>query len=296
VLRFGQYVRVTDPGLHFKLPFGIDRVDPVKVDRIQTLTFGFRSSGSERAAGRRQVPDESLMLTGDQNVVDVEWIVQYKIKSAPNDIVDRMPDGSHRLRFSPVAPHVTADAMNALVEGYARAVEAGDVDDLILIPAFVLDFLCIHPFRDGNGRLSRLLNLMLLYQSGYNVGRFVSLEKLIEESKESYYDALEQSSYDWHEGEHDLRPWLDYSLGILLAAYREFEERVGKMRTGRGAKREMVIDCIHGMPREFRYADVERACPGVSRPTIVRVFGELRDAGEIRCTKLGRDATWERLT
>lgn len=217
-------------------------------------------------------------------------------KNTANDIVDVLPDGTHRLRFSPVAPHVVDTAMNELVTGYQSLVSGGQVDALIAVPAFVLDFLCIHPFSDGNGRMSRILNLMLLYQAGYDVGRYISLEKVIEDSKETYYEALEASSEGWHEGRHDLVPWLQYSHGVLIAAYVEFEQRVGQMGTGRGAKREMVVDCIRHLPAAFRYADVERACPGVSRPTIVRVLGELRDNGEIRCTKGGRDATWERTT
>ena len=217
-------------------------------------------------------------------------------KNTANDIVDVLPDGTHRLRFSPVAPLVVDTAMNELVTGYQALVSGGQVDSLISVPAFVLDFLCIHPFSDGNGRMSRILNLMLLYQAGYDVGRYISLEKVIEDSKETYYEALEASSDGWHEGRHDLVPWLQYSHGVLIAAYLEFEQRVGQMGTGRGVKREMVIDCIRHLPATFRYADVERACPGVSRPTIVRVLGELRDNGEIRCTKGGRDATWEKTT
>lgn len=217
-------------------------------------------------------------------------------KSTANDIVDVLADGTHRLRFSPVAPHLVDAAMNDLVAGYRSVAAGGQVDSLIAVPAFVLDFLCVHPFSDGNGRMSRILNLMLLYQAGYGVGRYISLEKVIEDSKETYYEALEASSRGWYEGRHDLVPWLQYSHGVLIAAYLEFEHRVGQMGTGRGAKREMVIDCIRHLPATFRYADVERACPGVSRPTIVRVLGELRDNGEIRCTKGGRDATWERTT
>ncbi len=217
-------------------------------------------------------------------------------KTTPNDIVDVLPDGTHRLRFSPVAPHLVDNAMNELATGYHSLVSGGQVDSLIAVPAFVLDLLCIHPFSDGNGRMSRILNLMLLYQAGYDVGRYISLEKVIEDSKETYYEALEASSDGWHEGRHDLVPWLQYSHGVLIAAYLKFEQRVGQMGTGRGAKREMVIDCIRHLSATFRYADVERACPGVSRPTIVRVLGELRDNGEIRCTKGGRDATWERTT
>ncbi|NTW29032.1 MAG: Fic family protein [Coriobacteriia bacterium] len=217
-------------------------------------------------------------------------------KSTANDIVNVLSDGTHRLRFSPVAPHLVDTSMTDLITGYHSVMSRGQVDSLIAVPAFVLDFLCIHSFSDGNGRMSRILNLMLLYQSGYNVGRYISLEKVIEDSKATYYEALEASSEDWHEGRHDLVPWLQYSHGILLAAYLEFEQRVGQMGTGRGAKREMVIDCIRHLPATFRYADVERACAGVSRPTIVRVLGELRDNGDIRCMKGGRDAKWERTT
>lgn len=214
-------------------------------------------------------------------------------KSTANDIVDVHPDGTHRLRFAPVAPEQVDAALTDAVAGYRRVSSAGQIDPLIAVPAFVLDFLCIHPFADGNGRVSRLLNLMLLYQAGFGVGRYISLEKVIEDSKETYYEALESSSDGWHEGRHDLVPWLQYSHGILIAAYLEFEQRVGQMGVGRGAKREMVIDCVRHLPETFRYADVERACPGVSRPTIVRVLGELRDKGEIRCIKNGRDAQWQ---
>lgn len=215
-------------------------------------------------------------------------------KSTENDIVDVLADGTHRLRFSPVAAHLVDTAVADLVDGYARVTSQGTVDPLIAIPAFVLDFLCIHPFSDGNGRLSRILNLMMLYQVGYEVGRYISLERIIEDTKHTYYDALESSSDGWHEGTHNLVPWLEYSHGVLLAAYLEFEQRVGQMGTGRGAKGKMVADAVRHMPQTFRYADVERACPGVSRPTIVRVLGALRDKGDIRCVKGGRDALWER--
>lgn len=215
-------------------------------------------------------------------------------KSAPNDIVDVLPDGTHRLRFVPIAPALVDQAMEELTGGYRRVAAESIVDPLISVPAFVLDFLCAHPFADGNGRLSRILNLLLLYQTGFEVGRYISLERIIEETKDTYYESLEASSEGWHEGRHDLVPWLQYSHGVLLAAFLEFERRVGAIEPGRGAKRRMVIECIRHMPQSFRYADVERACPGVSRPTIVRVLGELRDQGEIRCVKGGRDAAWER--
>jgi len=156
--------------------------------------------------------------------------------------------------------------------------------------------LCIHPFLDGNGRVGRLLSLLLLYQTGFTVGRYISLEKLIEENRESYYDTLQASSSGWHEGQHSLGPWTEFFLGvILLGAYRELERRTGELTMARGAKSEMVAASIERLPREFRYADVAAACPGVSRPTIRRVLDRLRRDGRVECTKAGRDATWRKL-
>ncbi len=165
---------------------------------------------------------------------------------------------------------------------------------MLLIPTYVLDFLCIHPFRDGNGRMARLLTLLLLYQAGYEIGRYISLEKIVERTKESYYDTLYQSSISWHETQHTLLPWWEYFLGVVLSAYREFEQRVGLLTVSRGAKREIVFDVVARLPNQFQYTDVERACPGVSRPTINRALAELRDSGKIRCIKSGRDAIWEK--
>jgi Fic family protein len=143
--------------------------------------------------------------------------------------------------------------------------------------------------------MSRLLTLLLLYHAGYEVGRYVSLEKLIEDSKETYYDALQASSTGWHEGQHDLLPWIEYFSGVLLAAYREFESRVGAVSGAQGAKRQMVIDCVRRLPDEFRVADIERTCPHISRPTINRVLRDMRQGNEVTCVKRGRDATWRKV-
>jgi Fic family protein len=217
-------------------------------------------------------------------------------KAAPNDITERREDGTTAVRFRPVAPHLTADAMAQLHENYHQVHDAGTIEPLLLIPAYVLDFLCIHPFADGNGRMARLLSLLLLYQAGYDVGRYISLERAIEQTKEGYYDSLHASSQRWHEGEHSLLPWWEYFVGVMLArAYREFETRVGVTVAKRGAKRDMIRELILRLPATFRYADVERVMPSVSRPTITRALRDLRNAGAIRCVKGGRDAAWERM-
>lgn len=215
-------------------------------------------------------------------------------KKSNNDITETKPDGTISVRFETVPAFLTEDAMAKLHERFSAIWEADEVEQLLLIPTYVLDFLCIHPFRDGNGRMSRLLSLLLLYQAGYEVGRYISLEQIVERSKESYYDTLKQSSFGWHEGKHTLIPWWEYFLGVILSAYREFEQRVGVLTVSKGSKREIVFDVVARLPNQFQYADVERACPGISRPTINRALAEMRDSGLIRCIKPGRDATWEK--
>src|SRR5205807_1689424 len=190
-------------------------------------------------------------------------------KTAQNEIEEVGADGKKFIRFTPVAPHLTEDAMRSLHDRFNQALESQEFEPLLLIPSYVLDFLCIHPFRDGNGRMARLLSLPLLYHAGYEVGRFISLENIIEETREGYYETLYASSQKWHQGEHSLVPWWQYFLGVmLLRAYREFEKRAGTLTTSRGAKTATVLDAIERLPSGFRMVDVERAAPNVTREMI----------------------------
>ena len=185
--------------------------------------------------------------------------------------------------------------MARLHDAYRLTLDAQAIEPLLLIPAYVLDFLCVHPFADGNGRMARLLSLLLLYQAGYEVGRYISLEGAIEQTKEGYYDSLYASSQGWHEAQHSLVPWWEYFVGVMLVrAYRDFEDRIGVTTARRGAKRDMIREAVKRLPARFRYADLERAVPAVSRPTIARALRELRVDGVVRCVKPGRDATWEK--
>ena len=216
-------------------------------------------------------------------------------KSAPNEITETHPDGTRPVRFRTVAPYQTEGAMRELHERFTRLWEEGRIDPLLLIPAYVLDFLCIHPFLDGNGRMARLLSLLLLYRAGYEVGRYVSLEAIVERTRDGYHASLYRSSQGWHTGEHSLVPWWEYFLGVMLrTAYLDFEDRVGAVTSGRGAKRGMVADAVARLPREFRYADLERACPGISRPTINRALAALKREGSVRLLRAGRDAVWQK--
>lgn len=217
-------------------------------------------------------------------------------KATNNDITETRPDGTKVVRFKPLAAHLTADAMTRLHDEYRDKLDAGEVEPLLLLSAYVLDFLCVHPFADGNGRIARLLSLLLLYQAGYEVGRYISLEGVVEQTKEGYYGSLYASSQGWHEGQHSLVPWWEYFVGVMLVkAYRDFEDRVGVTSARRGAKRDMIRDAVNRLPQRFRYADLERALPAISRPTIARALRELRAEGAIRCLKPGRDATWEKI-
>jgi len=210
-------------------------------------------------------------------------------KTKDNAILEVTPDGRQVVRFRPVSALATPKTMERLVVLYDRALAEGKVDPLFLISSFILDFECVHPFGDGNGRIGRLLALLLLYQNGYQVGRYISLERVVEESKETYYEALRRSSEGWQEAGHDLRPWWEYFLGMLAAAYGEFETRVGAVTAVRGAKREMVRDSLGRLPARFKFSDLQQACPGVSSPTLKRALSDMKKEGKLRC--LGKAGT-----
>ncbi len=216
-------------------------------------------------------------------------------KDSPNRITERHPDGSVVVRFEPVPPHLVPGEMDELHGWWRQRVRAAEVDSLLLIPAYILDFLCIHPFRDGNGRLARLLTLLVLYQAGYQVGRFISLERLVEESKESYYDALNASSQGWHQGRHSLTPWTEYFLGILIAAYRELEHRIGLLTVARGAKTEAVLEAIRHFHGDFSAAELQARCPHVGVDLIRRLLRKERRAGRLECLGRGPAARWRRV-
>jgi Fic family protein len=215
-------------------------------------------------------------------------------KVTDNAIVEIRPDGTRVTRFQPVSASATPDSMERLHERFGALWQSGEVERLLLIPAYLLDLLCIHPFSDGNGRMARLLGLLLLYQASYAVGRFISLERVVEESREGYYDTLYRSSQGWHDGQHSLLPWTEYFLGVLVAAYGEFEQRVGVLTTARGAKTEMILEAVRYLPDGFRMADVERMVPNVTRDMIRVVLNRLKKEGRIRPEGAGRGAVWRK--
>lgn len=215
-------------------------------------------------------------------------------KPADNEIVQRSADGATRIRFKPTSAVATPQAMEDLVSNYRDANDRRNLEPLVLVPLAILDFLCIHPFRDGNGRTARLLSLLLLYHCRYRVGRYISLERIIEESKETYYECLESSSQGWHEGRHDVHPWLNYFWGTLTRAYGEFEERVGTLVSGKGSKTGQVRAAVARRLTPFAISEIEKDCPGVSHEMVRHVLRQMRDESSIVRQGSGRGARWRR--
>lgn len=213
-----------------------------------------------------------------------------------NNIIGKiLPGGEKHVRFKPLNAAETPEAMSELCEYLNTEMSEENLDPLILIGSFILDFLCIHPFNDGNGRVSRLLTLLLLYKYDYKVGRYISLEKIIEESKSSYYETLNKSSVGWHDGDHNIFIWLDYFLGTLLAAYKEFENRFGTVKNKKGNKSYRVEQAVKNVLGTFTKEEIRQACPDVSDSTINRVFKKLKKEGVIEVLGKGRSAKWKRL-
>ncbi len=216
-------------------------------------------------------------------------------KTVDNEISATYPNGTKVIRFRPTPAYATPEAMAQLHEQFNRLWESGEIEPLLLIPTYILDFLCIHPFLDGNGRMARLITLLLLYKAGYEVGRFISLERIVERTKESYYDTLYQSSQGWHEGQHDLLPWWEYFLGVMvLSAYRDFEKRVGFVTSAKGSKTAIVLDVINNLPRDFSIRELQERCPTVGIDLIRRILRREREAGHLTCIGRGADARWHK--
>lgn len=273
-------------------PLVLRRADPR--DRSEQEVTGYRDALAlihESAREMEFSPNVALQLHG----LLYRYMPQRggKWKNTQNEITERRPDGTSRVRFTPTPPHLTPLQMEELANLYAQAADAQRQDPLVLVPLAILDFLCIHPFNDGNGRVARLLTLMLLYHFGYEVGRYISLERIIEGSKEGYYETLETSSAGWHEGEHDVMPWLEYFWGTLIRAYREFEERVHRVSTAPGAKTEQVRLAVSRRSQPFAISEIEAECADVSRDMVRHVLRKMREEGLLEVVGRGRGAKWQ---
>ncbi len=273
---------------------------PLFRDRDEEEIRGYRDALAWIHQDARQIPvSEATILRLHAMARGQIWDAgQYKEKDG--DIIERYPDGRERVRFHTVSAAATPTAMAELVADWQACVEERWVPPVIALAASNLDFLCIHPFRDGNGRVSRLLWLLQCYQLGYEVGHYISLERLVEQNKERYYETLEISSQGWHDGRHDPWPFINYVLYILKTAYREFADRVGEVKAPRGAKRDLVIagidrlTCGQSGTSKFTLSELEQVCPGVSRDMVRTVLREQQKLGQVECQGRGPAASWRK--
>ena len=288
-----------------------NRIEGVTVaaDRLRPLVLGNTKprdrseqevQGYRRAMNEIHTRHEKLSVTPD-TLRRLHALCQSasgdagQFKKVDNEVVQLVPGAAPVIRFRCVKAKDTPAAVEELCLLYRHALDQDNIPPLIAITALVLDFLCIHPFRDGNGRVSRLLTLLVLYQHGYEVGRYVSLERMVEESKEDYYECLHRSSQRWHEGKHELTPWFNFLLAIIRRSYVEFETRAGQVKAPRGAKAGLVLAAIREQPGDFRLSDIERACPGVGREWIRTLLTDLKATGEASCRGKGPAARWQYL-
>ena len=287
-----------------------NRIEGVEVDqsRVGTLMFGkpaLRDREEEEVRGYRDalrlIHEQGAKLPITEATIkrlhklcrgDIWDAGQYKEKDV--DIIQTYADGRSRVRFKTVPARKTRAAMTELTRLWQRGMKERWAQPVVLAAALNLDFLCIHPFRDGNGRVSRLLFLLACYHCGLEVGRYISLERLVEQNKERYYEVLEQSSARWHDGKHDAWPAMNFLLFILTQACKEFEQRVGQLKSPRGEKTAMVLAAIARQIGTFRVADVQAECPGVGLDLIRQILARLQKEKKVKALGTGRGAKWEK--
>ena len=272
-----------------------ERLNAIVQDKVKP-----RNRNEEEISGYRDVlatihesyeyiaPGPNNILQLHRNLYSFSSAVGGVYKNSDNIIAEKHADGTEIVRFRPVPAFQTADVMLNLCTRFNNAIEAGTYDPLLLMPVFILDFLCIHPFNDGNGRMSRLLTLLLLYRAGFIVGKYISIEMLIEKSKDSYYEALQASSQNWHENGNDYLPFLKYMLGIVVKAYNEFEDRVEYLHHRKISKADRIKALIEKTPGKISKKEIALACPDISVTTIERTLAELVANGFIDKVGVGR--------
>lgn len=287
-----------------------NRIEGVEVDnkRIGTIIFGkalLHDRSEEEVRGYREaltlihslgpklpVTEETCKKLHLLTRGEIWDAGKYKEKSS--DIIEKRMDGTSSVRFRTVAAKQTDKFMKQLHAAWDDAIKETEMHRVIALAAYNLDFLCIHPFRDGNGRVSRLLLLLHCYHTGIEVGRYISLERLIEQNKERYYETLNLSSKGWHEGKHNPWHYINFVCFIIKSAYKEFEERLGNLPQPRGEKTALVEDAVTSFPGDFSVADIQRKCPGVGIDMIRRVLKDLQKQNVIECLGRGRNAKWHR--
>ena len=276
----------------------------VRLNELMNKKTEPRNRNEEEIAGYRHVLDiihenyayikfnKNDILTLHNQLYSYSYVnYKGKFKTLDNTIMEVDELGNRKVRFQPVSSFETENYFDKMAGAYKKAVEA-NIPALILIPVLIHDFLCIHPFDDGNGRMSRLLTLLLLYKFDYFVGRYISIEMLIEESKESYYEELKRSSEKWHTGENDEIPFIRYMLGVLLKAYEECDDRFNFIGNEKLTSPERVLSVIQRSLEPLSKKDIMILCPDISQRTIERALKELYDNSKIKQVGSGRSTKY----
>lgn len=214
-----------------------------------------------------------------------------KLKARDNEIIEILPSGGRRVRFRPTPPADTPAALRTLCTNFARVTADGLLPPLLALATFVFDLLCIHPFRDGNGRVARLATVLLLRQNGFDVPRFVSIERLIEERKEEYYATLAACSVGWHESRNEITPWWNFLLAVIRAAYRLFEQQITSS-AARPSRSHLIRQAVLARPDSFTLAELAAEFPSASPQLIRKVLAGMKAEGLVRLEGRGRGAIW----
>ena len=286
-----------------------NRIEGVTIppDRLRPVVLGKakpRNRSEEELAGYRKALD--WIFSRKRRVTVIPKVIQQlhafaqggfsgdagEWKKRDNEIIEILPNGERKIRFVPPSAKDTPDIMDTLCRNYREACEDQHVPSLLIVAAFVFDLLCIHPFRDGNGRVSRLTTTLLLKAHGFQVARYVSLERLVEQSKEEYYGVLAECSKGWHEGKSEIVPWWNYFLSVLRRAYKEFEQQVESIEA-RPAKSDLVRQTVLAQLEQFTLGDLAVQLPSASTQLIKKILAELKKRGKIRLVGRGRGARWE---
>jgi Fic family protein len=284
-----------------------NRIEGVTVptDRLRPLVVGRsrpRDRSEEELAGYRRALDwifkrKRPAEINSATIQHLHKIAQHgagdagKLKTRDNEIIEILPSGERRVRFKPTPAADTPAALRELCLSYQHTRDDESLPPLLAIATFVLDLLCIHPFRDGNGRVSRLATTLLLQQQGFQIGRFISIERLIEERKDEYYSTLQQCSAGWQAGKNEVIPWWNFFLGVVLAAYRALEEQVTSAPS-RSAKSELIRQAVLTKADSFTLAELTAELPSASPQLIKKVLAELKRSNQVRLEGRGRGAIW----
>ena len=284
------------------------RIEGVEIDnkRIKPIILGtptLKNRDEEEVFGYRQAldwihRDHDKIKVNEKTIMHLHKLVkgemwdagQFREKSS--DIIETYANKPVRIRFKTLDAGKIKPSMKSLIN--TTEITGESIHPLIAILAMNFDFLCIHPFRDGNGRVSRLLLLLQFYSTGYLAGRYISIERIIEQNKERYYETLEMSSTGWHKGAHNPWHYINFMLYILKTVYREFEENMEKLKSPKGAKTEMILEAIQSYEHSFSLVELERNCPGVSRDMIRKVLRDLKHKNLVKNLGRGPGAKWMR--